>query len=72
MGVMLLLAGIILGVHYAAQRIWYTNALKDAYRFEEEKLRGKTKDKSEVPELLRPRAADIPDLQTPNPPEAAS
>jgi uncharacterized protein YneF (UPF0154 family) len=72
MGVMLLLVGIILGVHYAAQRIWYTNALKDAYRFEEEKLRGKTKDKSEVPELLRPRAADIPDLQTPNPPEAAS
>lgn len=72
MGVMMLLAGIVLGVHYAAQRIWYTNALKDAYRFEEEKLRHQTKGKSEVPELLRQRAADTPDLQTANPPEAAS
>jgi uncharacterized protein YneF (UPF0154 family) len=72
MGVMLLLTGVILGIHYAAQRIWYTNALKDAYRLEEEKLRGKTKDKSEVPELLRPIAADTSELQTANPPEAGS
>lgn len=72
MGVMLLLAGIILGVHYAAQRIWYTNALKDAYHFEEEKLRHKTKDKNEVPELLRPRADDTPEVQTPNPPEVVA
>ena len=72
LGVSLFLGGIILGVHYAAQRIWYTNALKDAYRFEEEKLRGKAKDKSEVPELLRPIAADTSELQPVDPSEAAS
>ena len=72
LGVSLFLGGIILGVHYAAQRIWYTNALKDAYRFEEEKLRGQAKPKSEVPELLGQRAAENPELQPANPTEAAA
>ncbi len=58
MGVMLFLAGIILGVHYGAQRVWYTNALRDAYRFEEEKLKSKTKPKSQIPELSIQRAFD--------------
>ena len=57
-GVMLFLAGIILGVHYGAQRVWYTNALRDAYRFEEEKLKSKTKQKSQIPELSIQRAFD--------------
>jgi hypothetical protein len=60
MGVMLLLAGIILGVHYGAQRVWYTNSLKDAYKFEEEKLKARNKSKTEVPDLLAPRASDMP------------
>jgi len=61
MGVMLLLAGIILGVHYGAQRVWYTNSLRDAYKFEEDKLKARNKSKIEVPELLMPRASDTPD-----------
>jgi len=62
-GVMLLLAGIILGVHYGAQRIWYTNALRDAYRFEEERLKAQEKrQKKEVLELPVQRAAENPEL----------
>ena len=62
-GVTLLLAGIILGVHYGAQRLWYTNSLKEAYRFEEEKLRAKNKGKSQIPELPAQRATENPELQ---------
>jgi len=61
-GVMLFLAGIILGVHYGAQRVWYTNSLKDAYRFEEEKLKARNKNKIEAPELQAQRAIESPEL----------
>ena len=69
MGVMLLLAGIILGVHYGAQRVWYTNSLRDAYKFEEEKMKARNKNKVQVPELLMPRASDTPDTPAPIPNE---
>jgi len=62
-GITLFLAGIILGVHYGAQRLWYTNALKDAYRFEEEKLRARNKGKSDALEFTTQRATENPDLQ---------
>ena len=62
-GVMLFLIGIILGVHYGAQRLWYTNSLKDAYRFEEEKLKARNKTKIEVPELQAQRTTENPELQ---------
>jgi len=62
-GIMMFLAGIILGVHYGAQRLWYTNALKDAYRFEEEKLKARNKSKSDVLELPMQRATENPELQ---------
>lgn len=65
LGVMLLLAGIILGVHYGAQRVWYTNSLRDAYKFEEEKMKARDKNKIQVPEPLAPRASDIPDKPAP-------
>jgi hypothetical protein len=39
LGVTMFLGGIVLGVHYASQRSWYFNALKDSYKLEEEKLR---------------------------------
>jgi hypothetical protein len=71
---MLLLAGIILGVHYGAQRVWYTNSLKDAYRFEEEKLRARNKSKSQVLEFPAQRATGNPESQVAAeeaPPEAA-
>jgi hypothetical protein len=72
LGVMLFLAGIILGVHYGAQRVWYTNSLKDAYRFEEEKLkaRNKSNSKIEVPELSAQRATELTEL--PNEPEKSA
>lgn len=69
-GVMLLLAGIFLGVHYGAQRLWYTNALKDAYRFEEEKLRSRMKNQNPVPELSAQRAVENPELEPAKAPEA--
>jgi len=62
-GVTLFLIGIILGVHYGAQRLWYTNSLKDAYRFEEEKLKARNKSKIEVPELQTQRTTENPELQ---------
>jgi hypothetical protein len=62
-GVMLFLIGIILGVHYGAQRLWYTNSLKDAYRFEEEKLKARNKNKIEIPELQAQRTTENPELQ---------
>ncbi len=39
LGVIIFLSGMVLAVYYGAQRIWYSNALKEAYRFEEEKLK---------------------------------
>ena len=42
-GIVILLAGVGLGIYYGAQRVWYTNALKEAYRFEEDKLKGQKK-----------------------------
>jgi hypothetical protein len=63
MGVMLFLAGIFLGVHYGAQRVWYTNSLKDAYRFEEEKLRAKGKGKGKVLDFPVQRATENPEPQ---------
>jgi hypothetical protein len=73
MGVMLLLAGIILGVHYGAQRVWYTNSLREAYRFEEDKLRARTKGQSEIPEVSVQRAMENPEpeLKAPETPEVA-
>jgi len=64
-GVMLFLAGIILGVHYGAQRVWYTNSLRDAYRFEEEKLKAQAKSrKKEVIDLPVQRATENPELES--------
>jgi hypothetical protein len=74
LGIMLFLAGIILGIHYGAQRVWYTNSLKDAYRFEEEKLRAKNKSKSQVLDFPAQRATGNPESQVAAeeaPPEAA-
>ena len=62
LGVILFLGGIILGVHYGAQRIWYTNSLKEAYKFEEEKMKARNKSKIEVPELLAQRTAENPEV----------
>lgn len=39
LGVILLISGIVLGVHYASQRTWYSKALRDSYRLEEQKLK---------------------------------
>ena len=64
-GIMLLLTGIILGVHYGAQRLWYTNSLKETYRFEEDKLRAKSKGKSEVIGLPAQRATENPVTEIP-------
>jgi len=41
LGITLFLGGIVLAVHYGAQRMWYSNALKEGYRLEEEKLKAK-------------------------------
>ena len=71
-GVMLFLAGIILGVHYGAQRVWYTNALKDAYRFEEEKLKAREKREKVVLDLPVQRATENPELQAAEAPETVT
>jgi len=72
LGVILFLCGIILGVHYGAQRLWYTNSLKEAYKFEEDKLRARTKSRSEIPELPVQQARENPELEAAEPAEAAS
>jgi len=41
-GVSFFLCGIILGFYYASQRSWYSNALRESFRFEEEKLRAQS------------------------------
>jgi hypothetical protein len=53
LGATLFLGGIVLAVHYGAQRLWYTNALKESYRFEEEKLKAKRKPQESPPTLLQ-------------------
>ena len=55
LGTMLLLGGVVLAVHYGAQRLWYSNALKEGYRMEEEKARAQKKPKDRIPltELTR-------------------
>lgn len=70
MGVMLFLAGIILGVHYGAQRLWYTNALKDAYKFEEERLKAREKSQKVVLGLPVQRATENPESEASKAPEA--
>jgi len=45
LGVMLFLGGVVLGVYYASQRSWYFNALKESYKFEEEKLKAQGQNK---------------------------
>ncbi len=40
-GVTIMLGGMILGVYYGAQRAWYSNALRESYRYEEKKLKAK-------------------------------
>lgn len=42
-GIVIFLAGVGLGIYYGAQRVWYSNALKEAYRFEEDKLKAQKK-----------------------------
>jgi len=49
LGVTLFLGGIVLAVHYGAQRLWYSNALKEGYKLEEEKLKGKKKYQVNIP-----------------------
>jgi uncharacterized membrane protein YciS (DUF1049 family) len=53
LGVAVFSGGIILGVHCRAQRLWYSNELKELYKIEEQKLRAKTsnKKKPKIPEL---------------------
>jgi hypothetical protein len=48
-GVILFLSGIVLAVHYAALRSWYSNALKEGYRVEEEKLKAQKKHQDSFP-----------------------
>jgi hypothetical protein len=57
LGVMLFLGGIVLAVHYAAQRSWYTNALKEEYRVEEEKLKATKKHQDNFPLPEAPKEA---------------
>lgn len=49
LGITLFLAGIVLAVHYGGQRLWYSNALKESYRFEEEKLKAGRKAQDSPP-----------------------
>lgn len=55
LGVTLLLGGVVLAVHYGAQRLWYSNALKEGYKLEEDKLRAQKKhvDRVPLPEVAR-------------------
>jgi hypothetical protein len=67
LGVTLFLGGITLAVHYGAQRVWYSNALKEGYRLEEDKLRAKRKNPvsplAEVTKEVNPLIS-IPDAGT--------
>lgn len=44
-GVVVLLVGFGLGIYFSAQRSWYTNALRETYRAEEERLKAQKKAK---------------------------
>jgi len=57
LGIMLFLMGIVLAVHYRAQRLWYSNELKEIYKFEEEKLRAEKSSESKAPETPKTNAA---------------
>ncbi len=52
LGVTMLLGGIVLGVYYGAQRAWYSNALRESYRFEEEKLKAKKRGQNVFSQVL--------------------
>jgi len=55
LGITLFLGGVVLAVHYGAQRLWYTNSLKEGYKMEEGKLRAQKKhvDSIPLPEVTR-------------------
>jgi predicted permease len=55
LGIFLFLGGIVLSIHYAAQRLWYSNALKEGYKMEEEKARAQKRPKIEIPLTELPR-----------------
>jgi len=52
LGVTIMLAGIVLGLYYGAQRAWYSNALRESYRFEEEKLKARKRGQNVFSEVL--------------------
>jgi len=64
LGVIIFLSGMVLAVYYAAQRIWYSNALKETYRFEEEKLKAQKKSRKEsnLPQFPSAEAAEATPL----------
>jgi hypothetical protein len=55
LGITLFLGGVVLAVHYGAQRLWYSNALKEGYKMEEEKMRAQKGHENRIPlpELAR-------------------
>ena len=63
-GVVVLLGGVGLGIYFGAQRVWYSNALKEAYRFEEDKLKAK-KNVSKESNLAPMPATEIADAAQP-------
>jgi len=52
LGVTMLLGGIVLGIYYGAQRAWYSNALRESYRFEEEKLKARKRGQNVFSQVL--------------------
>jgi len=62
LGIVLFLGGIVMGVYYASQRSWYFNALKESYKFEEEKLRAQQESKGNQPQLSATGTTSIVDL----------
>ncbi len=52
LGIVLLLVGLILAVHYASYRTWYSNALKEKYRLKEEELRAQRKTHDKKPQTI--------------------
>lgn len=59
MGVVIFFGGIILGVYYAAQRSWYSNALRESYRFEEEKLKANNEGQKVVSRTIPVAETDV-------------
>jgi sulfite exporter TauE/SafE len=58
LGIMLLLVGLTLAVHYASLRSWYGNALKEKYGLEEEELRTQKKSEGKKSELFQTEVAE--------------